>query len=193
MEATDFESLYGCYRTRKFTDIYSSQEDFLTSYQEIGMKTSLDEDDIKLIFCLLYARYGNSHIANSDETQFKFKVMSIIYTDGALWKQKRKIHERLTSLDLDSDEVMTGSAQIQNVAQNPTMSPSTQSTQELTYINSQVVNKTKRNTINALALLNEELSRDYTEVFIAKFSNLFLKIVNPELPLWYETDLDLED
>ncbi len=190
---SEYESAFGSYRTRKFTDIFGSADEFINCYKELEMHvSSLDENDIKTIFYLLYAKYGNSHIANNDETQFKFKVMSIIYTDGALWKQKRKIHEKLTSLDLDSDEVLVGTAQIQNMAQNPAIQPSTASLEELQYINSQMVNKTKRNVINALALLNEELGKDYTEVFIKKFSGLFLKIVNPQLPLWYITDTEEE-
>ena len=64
-------SLYGNFRTRKFTDIYPSASDFLNDYKNVGIPTSVNETTAQTIYYLLYANYGNSHIARSAENQSK--------------------------------------------------------------------------------------------------------------------------
>ena len=40
------------------------------------------------------------------------------------------------------------------------------------------------------SILLSLLETDVTESFLDKFKKLFLKIVQPELPLWYATETD---
>ena len=83
---------------------------------------------------------------------------------------------------------MEGSRQIYNKAENPATMPGTFSDDELQYINGQTVAKNKRGKIDAYAVLIQLLENDVTEDFLRKFSNLFLKVVMPQKPLWYVTD-----
>ena len=71
-------SLYGNYRTRTFTDICKDVDEFLKDYKNIGIPTSVDDPTAQLVYYLLYANYGNSHIASSDENKFKYKLFSLI-------------------------------------------------------------------------------------------------------------------
>ena len=73
------KSLYGNYRTRKFTDIWPDVESFIQDYENVGIPATVDDTKINTLYYLLYARYGNSSISNSDETQFKYIVFSSIY------------------------------------------------------------------------------------------------------------------
>ena len=182
-------SLYGNFRTRTFTDIYSDFESFKTDYTDCDIPTTLDDTALKTLYYLLYARYGNSNIASSDETQFKYKVFSTIFMYGPAWQKRLDIQKKL--IDLGDDEILVGSTAIYNSAYNPETAPSTQSTEELNYINQQNVTKYKKSKLEAYAVLEELIKTDVTEQFIGKFKKLFITIVEPELPLWYTTQGDL--
>ena len=91
-------SVYGNYRTRKFADIWPSVDAFLKDYQESAIPQKLKVADATTLYYLLYARYGNSSIANSDENQFKYKVFSTIYIGGATWAKKQEIQDKLREM-----------------------------------------------------------------------------------------------
>lgn len=178
-------SLYGNFRTRTFTDIYSDFESFKTDYTDCDIPTTIDDTALKTLYYLLYARYGNSNIASSDETQFKYKVFSTIFMYGPAWQKRLDIQNKL--IDLSDDEILVGSTAIYNSAYNPETAPTTQATEELNYINQQNVTKYKKSKLEAYAVLEELIKTDVTEQFIGKFKKLFITIVEPELPLWYTT------
>ena len=182
-------SLYGNFRTRTFTDIYSDFESFKTDYIDCDIPTTLDDTALKTLYYLLYARYGNSNIASSDETQFKYKVFSTIFMYGPAWQKRLDIQKKL--IDLGDDEILVGATAIYNSAYNPETAPSTQATEELNYINQQNVTKYKKSKLEAYAVLEELIKTDVTEQFIGKFKKLFITIVEPDLPLWYTTQGDL--
>lgn len=182
-------SLYGNFRTRTFTDIYSDFESFKTDYIGCDIPTTIDDTALKTLYYLLYARYGNSNIASSDEIQFKYKVFSTIFMYGPAWQKRLDIQKKL--IGLGDDEILVGATAIYNSAYNPETAPSTQATEELNYINQQNVTKYKKSKLEAYAVLEELIKTDVTEQFIGKFKKLFITIVEPELPLWYTTQGDL--
>lgn len=59
---------------------------------------------------------------------------------------------------------------------------------ELKYINQQNTTNYKKSLPEAYAILIELLNTDVTSRFLAQFAKLFLKVVSPEIPLWYVTD-----
>lgn len=181
----DYATLYGNFRTRTFTDIFDSFEKFKEAYTSNGIPTTLDDDTLTTLYYLLYARYGNSHIASSDENQFKYKVFSTIFMYGPAWKQRLAIQTKLNTMDLDGDEIIRGATAIYNSALNPETAPTTQTLEELNFINGQNVTKYKRSKIDGYAALFELIKTDVTEQFIGMFKKLFITIVEPELPLWY--------
>lgn len=69
-------SLYGNFRTRTFSDIFGSAEQFINEFDATVFSTDIGAIKLDLIYALLYSRYGNSNIASSDENQFKYKLFS---------------------------------------------------------------------------------------------------------------------
>ena len=186
--------LYGNYRNLKFTGVWESVEDFLSDYEDSPIKINgnspISEESASTLFYLLYARYGNSTIASYDINQFKFKVFMLIFQYGPTWQKRLDIQEKLRNM---SEEDLRESAKaIYNHSYNPSTDPSTDTLDELLTINDQNVTKHKRSRTDAYALLLSLLETDVTGEFLDRFKNLFLKVVAPEKPLWYITDLDIE-
>lgn len=182
-------SLYGNFRTRTFTDIYGSLEEFKDDYTNSGIPTTLSDSNISTLYYLLYARYGNSNIASSDENQFKYKLMSIIFIYGPAWQKRLEIQKKL--MEMSDDEMLKGSTAIYNTALNPSQAPSTETVEELNYINSQNTTKYKKGKLEGYAALYSLIETDVTEAFIGKFKKLFITVVEPDYPLWYKTEGDL--
>lgn len=199
------ENLYGNYRNKKFTDIWSNVDAFLDDYKNNGISASIADGSATTLFYLLYARYGNSTIASSDETQFKYKVFSTIFMYGPTWEKRLEVQKgvrQLLTVDKDgnpilSQEILDGGKAVYNTALNPaqpvaggggaTAGEGTNTLDELQYINQQNTTKYKKSAVDAYAILTNLLETDVTEEFIAKFKKLFLTVVSPELPLWYIT------
>lgn len=185
------DSLYGNYRNRKFTDIWGDVSEFITDYNNNGIGTTISDTSAGTLYYLLYARYGNSTIASSDENQFKYKVFTNIFMYGPTWEKRLELQKQIRDLKLE--DVMLGSVAIHNHAYNPSSAPSTQTIEELQYVNDQTVQKYKRSVGEAYSIIINLLETDVTAYFLDRFKNLFLKIVEPELPLWYVTELDKEN
>lgn len=154
------------YNTKLFSDFYETVNDFCYDYQHVGIPTTISVDNAMTLYYLLYAKYGNSPIANFDETQFKYKLFSVIFMYGPTWEKKLDIQATLRGLT--EAQIKTGMARaisntgtvgtsgsntynnltsadsgtdIHNHAYNPATDPSTQTTTELEYINEQHVDK----------------------------------------------------
>lgn len=154
------------YNTKLFSDFYETVNDFCYDYQHVGIPTTISVDNAKTLYYLLYAKYGNSPIANFDETQFKYKLFSVIFMYGPTWEKKLDIQATLRGLT--EAQIKTGMTRaisntgtvdtsgsntynnltsadsgtdIHNHAYNPATDPSTQTTTELDYINEQHVDK----------------------------------------------------
>lgn len=152
------------YSTMLFTDVWDSAEDFKTDFQagpfagcihygeaKPSPETGNYDDDVTLLYYLLYARYGNNPIANRDVNQFKYKAFSIIFQYGPTWEKRLDIQKKLR--ELTAEELATGSKAIYNTALNPSTAPSTQATDELNYINQQNTTNYKKSKMDAYAQL----------------------------------------
>lgn len=187
----DGTSLYGNYRTRTFTQIFPDAETFSAQWESTPFAKILDDSlPNEVLYFLLYARYGNSHIASSDENQFKYKMFSIMFQYGPSWNKELRIQQELRVANFD--DFRQGTTNIVNNANNPSVEPTTQTLNELPYINQQNVSKVTRSKADGYALLLSLLKKDVTEDFLKRFQYLFLTIVEPEKPLWY-ADYNTED
>lgn len=185
------KSLYGNYRQVKFTDVYPDVATFLSDYTSNGIKTTISQDSATTLYYLLYSRFGNSVIASSDTNRFKYDLFGTIFSYGPTWEKKLDIQEKLRNLT--DDELFAGSTQIHNHAYNPGTAPSTNTLDELPAINEQNTSKYKKDKMSGYAMLVSLLDTDVTESFISKFKKLFITVVQPELPLWYATDIITDD
>lgn len=183
-------SLYGNYRTRKFTDIFGNLEEFLAEYNSSGLQFNMSATALSNLYYLLYARYGNNHIASSDENQFVYKVFATIFQYGPTWEKRLDIQNKIRNLT--DAELMTGAKQINNHSYNPSTPPGTDTLEEFTTTDEQTSTQYKKSKIEAYSMLMSLLETDVTGEFLDRFKKLFLVVVEPELPLWYVTNLENE-
>ena len=184
--ASNGSSLYGNFRTRTFAEIWNEEEAFESDYNDNGIPTTISNVSIKTLFYLLYARYGNSNIASSDENQFKYKVFSTIFMYAPAWEKRLEIQKKL--INLTDEEIIKGSTAVYNSALNPSQAPSTDTLEEIAYINQQNTTKYKKSKMDAYATLYSLIETDVTEQLIERFKKLFITVVEPDGPLWYKTE-----
>lgn len=186
------KSLYGkYYRQVTFTDVWEDVNSFINDYNSNGIETTISRQTATTLYYLLYSRYGNSVIASSDTNRFKYDVFATIFSYGPTWEKRLELQEKLR--DISDDDLFTGATQIYNHAYNPGTSPSTSTLDELPAINEQNTSKHRKDKLSAYAMLISLLETDVTESFLNKFRKLFLIIVQPELPLWYSTEVIDDD
>lgn len=173
-------------RTRKFREIWNSADLFYSDYTSFGIPTTISETNCKTLFYLLYAKYGNSHLANKDEVQGKLKVFSTIFKYGPAWEKRLEIQKSLQALDLA--DLREGTKQILNHAENPNTAPSTSALEELEYIDEQKAVNYKKSKVDAYASLWNMLATDVTEEFLNKFNKIFMFVVDEEDYYLYEED-----
>lgn len=187
-----YTNLGGNFINRTFADIFPDVATFEAEYTNSGLFTNNNKiEDINVVYYLLYARYGNSVIASFDENQFKYKVFSNIFIYGPTWEAKLKTQHELRELLNNPDkqkELFIGAQAVYNHSFNPSTQPTTVNFDPLQTVNDQTANRHTKGKLEAYSVLYEVLSADITEEFISKFKKLFIVIVEPNLPLWYETD-----
>lgn len=184
-------SSFGNYRTRTFCDIWNSVGLFLNDIQESGLKIELKQDSLINLYYLLYSRYGNNHIANFDENQFKYKVYSTIFMYGPTWEKKLEIQTKIRSLDLE--KIKVGGKSILNHSYNPSTEPTTDTLEELPTINEQNTSNYKKGDLEAYTSLWQALVSDVSNNFLNMFKKLFITVVEPNDPLWYTTNIEGEE
>ena len=167
------------YDTKLFTDIYNTVDTFVADYNTINLGGITDPTLVNKLYYLLYAKFGNSPIANLDENQFKYKLFSTVFMYGPTWEKKLDIQATLRGLT--EDQIKTGTARaisntgtvgttgnntynnlkstdsgadIHNHAYNPATDPATTDTLELDYINEQQVDKFGRTNTKSGSISN---------------------------------------
>ena len=179
------------YDTKLFTEIWDNVDDFKSDYAGIGIPTTISTSSASTLYYLLYARYGNNPIANYDETQWKYKIFSIVFQYGPTWEKRLAIQTSLRGLT-DAD-LLAGSKAIYNSALNPGTTPSTSALDELTYINSQNTTNYKKSKMDAYGQLWDLLDTDVTGEFLAKFKGCFKQFVAPERHFIYVSEADEDE
>lgn len=182
-----YNAQYGNFRTRKFKQIFETTEQFIQEYKDsdISYNIFISDEELSLVYALLYAEYGNSNIAADDENQFKYQVYSIIFMYAPTWLKRLQIQEDLRFMSIE--ELQLGGKAIYNTALNPSNSPTTQSMEELNYINQQNTTNYRKSKLEAYSLLTSLLETDVSKAFIDKFGKLFITIAQPDYPLYYIT------
>ena len=188
-------SYYGNYRTDTFQEVWQSAAEFIKDYKEseinssaesIGQDTFTDAQ-LTMIYCLLYSRYANSSHASSDIHQFKCGVFSTIFMYAPTWLKRLEIQKNLRDLTQNEKELREGAIQWSDLAENPgTVVPAGDLIDGL---KSQNVGHTKKSKLQAYAALAEVLKTDVSNDFLSKFQRLFIRVVMPDYPLWYENEI----
>lgn len=183
-------SYYGNYRTRTFAEIYPDSNEFIVDYNTLFPGT-MDNNSLLITYDVLCSRYMNSHITNSDENQFKYKLATTVFSYGPSWAKRMDIQNKLRNMS--ESDLMAGSRAIHNHSYNPSTAPSTQTSEELLTIDDQNTQIYKKGKLEAYGLLWNMLVTDVTSEYLAKFKSLFIQIAQPDYPLWYVSEEEEED
>lgn len=187
-------NLYQQFRTRTFNEIFPSDDEStglakFTAWYKNGMfPIDITDANLSIVYYSLIARYGNSHIANSDENQFKVNLLYILFKYGPTWQKELSIQSSLRTMT--DAQIQEGAEAVYNTAMNPgdlTAQSGVIQDGKLTYINQQNVTKFKKAPLEGYSILLELLKKDVTNAFIEKFKDLFIKILY-EYPLLYATE-----
>ena len=108
MEELKMNKMIPQYDTKLMTEVWSDASGFLTDYQNVGIPTTISNQNATTLYYLLYARYGNTPIANYDENQWKYKMFSIIFQYGPTWEKRLDIQTTLRGLQI-ADLIDNGS------------------------------------------------------------------------------------
>lgn len=189
-------NLYGNFRTRTFAEIFydenmDSAEVFKSMFYEGRIPLKITDENLTTLFYLLYARYGNAHIASSDENTFLYKLQSIVFMYGPTWEKRLKIQDDLRALK--DDEIFKGGEAIYNSANAPgtDIAGLVDEHGKLTYLSGQNTTEYKKSKMEGYAMLATLLeTTDVTKEFLDRFQNLFIKILEPYKPLWYVTEVE---
>lgn len=221
-------SMKPMYDTNLFCEIWDSSDKFLADYNNTGTEftnqvpPTITQQNALMTYLLLFSRYGNNPIANYDVTQFKNKIFTIIWQYGPAWEKRLSMQEDIRNLTLQEITMGTKTdwssegtqsqnntdtdTTINNHAYNPSTAPTTQTTNELDYIDQQQVAKgTATSTISgtdskttgqvvtkskmdAYAQLWDLVATDVTNDYIGKFKNCFKQFVAPERRMIYITE-----
>ena len=167
-----------------FTQVWDNYEDFKKDYDELmvgfpQIGDPLKEASIITTFYLLVAKYGNNPIAGTDEGQFKMQIFATMFAHGPTWQRKQEVQDTIRKLS--EAELMKGAKQIYNHAFNPNSAPTTDTLEEITYINDQNTANHKKAKIEAYAILWASLHGEATNEYLNKFKKLFSIFVD-EMP-----------
>lgn len=166
-------------QTITFSQVWDEYSKFKTDFDDSPFTDIITDDNLEILYYLLYAKFGNSFITNLDKNQWKFKVFSTIWKYGPAWEKKLEIQAKLKELNINSEDFLQGAKAIYNHAYNPETSPSTTSPEILTYINEQNTTNYVKSEMDALTQLWSLIATDVTESFLERFAPLFKKIWNP--------------
>ena len=194
-----YDVAYGNMRNYTFADMYPNIDAFMNGqldtsgeYISIGYKTAaipqkISDESATTLYYLLYGQYGNSTIVGADNNQWCYKLWSIVYMYGGTWEKRIAIQDEVRALTID--DAVKGGTSINNQSLNPSEAPVNDSEDILKTINTQIVNRFNKSKVEGYQYLMDLLETDVTKAFLDKFKVLFLKIVAPEEPLYYETEL----
>lgn len=183
----DMETEYAVHATRTFAQIFETADNFIEYYGNGLIPKTITDASARTLYYLLYARFANSPIANRvDETQFVLRLMSTIFQYGPAWEKRLDIQQKIRGWT--EQELLTGSTEIYNTSLNPSSGPVANSREVLTTVNQQNASMRTKDKMNAYAYLLSLLEEDFTEAFLSRFDELFLRgIISPTGAVIYST------
>lgn len=150
----------------------------------IGDKAYITDAQLNIVWAVLGAKYGESHINFDNETTFRAKLISRIGETAPKFFKDLAIQQKLASLDIEdsADMALISSAKIfvANHADHPATDPSMDDFAALGYIDAQNTSTSKRGVLESLATLSLLMRSDLYTEFTKLFRSLFIAIAYPE-------------
>ena len=178
------------YSTKLFNEIWDNSTDFKTDYanyeSEISDLNKVADKYVILTWQLLASKFANTPIRSDSVDQFKLSVFGIMASEAPTWARRLELQKSIR--DLTEADLLAGETTIANRAENPDEAPTTQTMDELTYINTQTTSKQKRSKIQAYAMLDGLLQDDLCETYVHRFNSLFKRIFVPATYIYITED-----
>lgn len=149
-------------------------------------KDCLSDTNAMILSNLLFAAHANDAIANSSVDQFKLKLFSIVFKNGANWAKKLEVQKKVH--ELSDDELIVGQRQISNRANNVGLNGTKAELEELEQVDDQSSTTIRRSKVEAYSSLLAMLDDDFTDEFIDRFKPLFNPFSMPQNPILYDDD-----
>lgn len=182
----NYPRYFGSYDTKTFASVFPSPASFKEEMEASGLPISFSKTEtVTTIYLLLYSRYGNAHMATTDENQFKIQIFSTVFQYGPAWEKRLEIQNKLYKLQ--EKQILQGGKAIYNKALNPSVAPGTDTLEELPFITDQNTTNYKKNVMEAYAELASILDDSFTAAFLDQFAPWFIAIMAPTSPLLYST------
>lgn len=182
------QELFTASWTKTLSDIFPDYESFLETYTGSGLPNRFkDLDFLKTIYFILMGEYSNSSIKAMSEDLFRVRFLTLVHAYGPQLERELQIQDDL--LKMSTEELMISSKAIFNTALNPSEAPSTDTIDELPYINQQNTTKHVRSKLDAYMLLEELLNDNLIKDFIKRFDHLFVIVLRTNNPLFYKTEV----
>ena len=181
---------YGTFDNKRFLDVFPDAEKFLEEYNS-RLSAEYDiirltDEQLTLIYYILYGKYGSEYIAASTESRFKVHLFNIINLNGSILLKELETQNAI--LQLSDEEIRSGSKAIYNHAFNPSTDPSTATLEELPYINDQNTTKYLKSPLEGYNMLLNLLDSDVIERFLRRFKKLFLRVLAPNRAQIYDVE-----
>ena len=164
-----------------FSQIWEDADAFLADYENyednIDDLNKVDDKYVKLTWQLIASKYANTPIRSNSPEQFKLSVFGIMFSETPTWVKKLELQK--TIRDMTESDLTTGETSVSNEATNPDEQPTSQTLDELNYINRQHVQKQKRSKIQAYALQMGMIESDLSESYVRRFASLFARVWVP--------------
>ena len=185
---------YGRLSNKRFLDVFPDVETFKKeySYYQILFNSPIkvEENQMGFIYYILYSKYGSEYIAMSNTTRFESKLFATLELAAPMLLKELDVQKKL--LALSDDEIRAGSKAVYNHAFNPSGTPSTNTLEELPYINDQNTTHYMKSPMEGYSILLSLLDDNLLDKFLRKFKKLFLRVLAPTRARLYDVE-ELEE
>ena len=185
---------YGRFSNKRFLDVFPDAVVFKKEYSYyqtlFNSPIKVKENQMAFIYYILYSKYGSEYIAMSNTTRFESKLFATLELAAPILLKELNVQKNL--LALSDEEIRAGSKAIYNHAFNPSGTPSTNTLEELPYINDQNTTHYKKSPMEGYSILLSLLDDNLLDKFLRKFRKLFLRVLAPTRARLYDVE-ELEE
>ena len=176
------------YKPKKLSEIFEDYDDFQDNFRTSAfgyifpaVLPAGERDYLPIVWALINARYGASHITSQDENQWVDRLFATIYQYGPTFVKVMDIQEKLRSLT--ETDIITGNKTIYDRAYNPSTvveGAPNNDFGELDTVNEQTKSKDVKSKLEGYSILTNLLETDLCEDFLTKFRKLFRVVLVPK-------------
>lgn len=178
------------YSTESFADRFPDYDTFAQKFNASGLNgrlltgTEYAQYNLETIFTLLATRYWSTHFKSDNSMMAEMRVFRTIWEHGAKWQRDMLLYDKLRNLT--DAELQLGTKAVHNHAEHPDTPPVNDSIQPLSFIDSQNVTSYVKSPRDRYMEMLELENSGVTKDFLDKFSPLFVDIMYPSDPVYYE-------